>query len=119
MVETYSEANATDTLADRYLGSTGSSNRNFWLGLQTLNDLTTNTLESASGDHVSLYSGFWADGQPNVRAGKCVKTRVNNDAQSWELTTCENLLPFVCSVDACTMGSKLCSNGKCVNEVSL
>lgn len=59
LVETFSESNITETLASDARGGSNPDGA-FWLGLRTLNDLTTNTLESASGEHVSLYSGNYA-----------------------------------------------------------
>ncbi|KAB7498637.1 Fibropellin-1 [Armadillidium nasatum] len=115
-VETFTESNTTDSIASRYIGGGSPSENAFWLGLRTLNDLTTNALESAAGDHLSLYSGFWAQGQPRVKAGRCVKTHTTNIQQGWELDTCETLLPFMCRTNACPKGSKLCSNGNCINE---
>lgn len=54
-----------------------------------------------------------------MQEGECVKAHIASTTQSWELNNCEALLPFVCSVNACSMGSKLCANGNCINEVSL
>lgn len=36
--------------------------------------------------------------------------------QSWELGTCESLLPFMCKATACPANSVHCSNGDCVNQ---
>ncbi|XP_045124302.1 sushi, von Willebrand factor type A, EGF and pentraxin domain-containing protein 1-like isoform X1 [Portunus trituberculatus] len=113
LVESYEQNNFTNTLAKRSLDDAANS---YWLGLVTLNDLSTNTLGSASGKHVSLYSGFWSQGQPQVSGGECVRARLTDQHQSWELSTCENLLPFMCRVQACTSGSVHCSNGRCVNK---
>lgn len=54
LVESYDQNNFTNTLAARELGE---EEQSYWLGLVSLNDLSTNTLGSASGKHVSLYSG--------------------------------------------------------------
>ena len=49
--------------------------------------------------------GFWALRQPNPRSGECVDVKVTDDQhQSWELTTCESLLPFMCRANACPAG---------------
>ncbi|KAK7079934.1 Calcium ion binding, partial [Halocaridina rubra] len=112
LVESYNQNNFTEGLAHKTLDEPTSS---YWLGLMSLNDLSTNTLESAGGKHVSLYSGFWSQGQPQVSGGECVKARIS-DQQSWELNTCESLLPFMCHIQACTKGSLHCSNGKCINK---
>lgn len=88
----------------------------YWLGLASLDDLRTNTLESASGALVSQYSGFWALNQPDPTAGECVAVSSHSAIQSWELGTCESLLPFMCKAPACPSNSISCANGKCVNQ---
>lgn len=50
-VETYDENNVTSSVV------TGRSLKHYWLGLASLDDLRTNTLESASGMLVSQYAG--------------------------------------------------------------
>ncbi|XP_063614589.1 sushi, von Willebrand factor type A, EGF and pentraxin domain-containing protein 1-like isoform X2 [Penaeus indicus] len=112
-VESYEQNNFTEHLAHQTLDHPTNS---YWLGLVSLNDLSTNTLESAGGKHVSLYSGFWAQGQPKVTEGECVRGRLTDTHQSWELSTCETLLPFMCRVEACTQGAVHCSNGRCINK---
>lgn len=56
-VESYAENNLTASIAN----SSGSIERrgldHYWLGLASLDDLRTNTLESAAGTLVSQYSG--------------------------------------------------------------
>lgn len=91
----------------------------YWLGLTTLDDLRTNTLESSSGSLISQYSGFWAINQPNPQAGECVlaNAKLSRD-QTWELTTCENLLPFMCRTNACPQNSFHCANGNCIHQNS-
>ncbi|XP_059477749.1 uncharacterized protein LOC132198041 isoform X1 [Neocloeon triangulifer] len=117
LVESYDENNATASLAARSLGSpSGGSNPKYWLGLTSLDDLRTNTLEAAAGLLVSQYSGFWEQQQPDPKSGVCVDVALTDDAQSWELTTCESLLPFMCRANACPAGSFHCSNGKCINS---
>lgn len=88
----------------------------YWLGLASLDDLRTNTLESTSGGLVSQYSGFWALNQPDPAAGECVAASNVNDMQTWQLETCENLLPFMCERPACPQNSVRCSNGVCINQ---
>lgn len=53
--------------------------------------------------------------QPDTDQGRCVRSVIRDERQEWELTTCEELLPFMCQIQACPVGSKHCSNGKCVN----
>jgi hypothetical protein len=60
--------------------------------------------------------GFWSRHQPDPKAGECVDVAVTEEHQSWELTTCESLLPFMCRAKACPAGSFHCSNGNCINE---
>lgn len=56
-VESYSENNMTATIAN-YSGSVERRGLDhYWLGLASLDDLRTNTLESAAGALVSQYSG--------------------------------------------------------------
>lgn len=66
LVESYSENNFTAGLATKNLGPVAgdrSEKQHYWLGLASLDDLRTNTLESAAGILVSQYSGkrriFW------------------------------------------------------------
>lgn len=48
--------------------------------------------------------GFWASRQPNPQSGECVDVALTDDRQTWELTTCESLLPFMCRSAACPAG---------------
>lgn len=52
VVESYAENNMTAGMVGRNLN-------NFWLGLASLDDLRTNTLESAAGMLVSQYAGTY------------------------------------------------------------
>lgn len=99
VVDSYTENNITSTMIPP-----NPSNSKYWLGLATVDDLRTNTLESAAGTLVSQYAGFWDLSQPNPKAGECVDVHVAGDSQSWELTTCETLLPFMCRTNACPAG---------------
>ncbi|XP_022825719.1 sushi, von Willebrand factor type A, EGF and pentraxin domain-containing protein 1 isoform X1 [Spodoptera litura] len=110
VVDSYSENNMTASMVPA-----SPSNNHYWLGLATVDDLRTNTLESAAGALVSQYAGFWDLRQPNPKEGECVDVHVSSDSQSWELTTCETLLPFMCRATACPAGTFHCSNGKCIN----
>lgn len=57
-VETYMENNMTASLAASSISmERRPANNNYWLGLASLDDLRTNTLESAAGTLVSQYSG--------------------------------------------------------------
>lgn len=114
-VDSYAENNATLAIASNAEASRRTSDK-YWLGLASLDDLRTNTLESASGALVSQYSGFWALNQPDPNAGECVAVSSHSAIQSWELGTCESLLPFMCKAPACPSNSIHCSNGKCVNQ---
>lgn len=62
LVESYDENNATATLAARSIGSpSAGGSPKYWLGLTSLDDLRTNTLEAAAGLLVSQYSGEFND----------------------------------------------------------
>lgn len=99
VVDTYTENNVTASMVPA-----SPTNNHYWLGLATVDDLRTNTLESAAGTLVSQYAGFWDLRQPNPKDGECVDVHVSSDSQSWELTTCETLLPFMCRASACPAG---------------
>ncbi|XP_073992974.1 sushi, von Willebrand factor type A, EGF and pentraxin domain-containing protein uif isoform X1 [Rhodnius prolixus] len=116
LVESYGENNFTANLAWRYLGPGERRIQHYWLGLASLDDLRTNTLESAAGILVSQYAGFWSMDQPDSGYGECVDVTLTDDRQSWELQTCESLLPFLCRASACPAGSFHCSNGECINS---
>jgi len=112
-VDSWEAYNWTTNLARRY----SHGDPNFWLGFNTLDDLRTNTLDSASGTLLSQYAGFWAEGHPNTKLGKCVQVSTGLfKFQSWELTTCESLMPFICRAPSCPKGTYLCSNGRCINS---
>lgn len=53
VVESYSENNMSASMIGRHLD-------HYWLGLASLDDLRTNTLESAAGMLVSQYAGSYA-----------------------------------------------------------
>lgn len=57
LFDTYIKNNYTATLARRSLGPADRNNQKYWLGLASLDDLRTNTLEYAGGVLVSQYSG--------------------------------------------------------------
>lgn len=115
-IESYSENNITHNIIR---SSNKRKPEKYWLGLTALDDLRTNTLESTSGSLISQYSGFWALNQPNPQDGECVSANVElKKEQTWELNTCESLLPFMCRTDACQPNSLHCSNGKCVHQSS-
>ena len=57
LVESYAENNFTAGLASKSLGPSDRHDQHYWLGLATLDDLRTNTLESAAGLLVSQYAG--------------------------------------------------------------
>lgn len=53
----------------------------------------------------NFFLGFWASKQPDPKSGECVDFAISDDQQqSWELTTCESLLPFMCKANACPAG---------------
>lgn len=58
-VETYQENNLTAILASSSVITDRRNSNNYWLGLASLDDLRTNTLESAAGSLVSQYSGAY------------------------------------------------------------
>ncbi|KAG0433549.1 hypothetical protein HPB47_019805, partial [Ixodes persulcatus] len=88
----------------------------YWIGLRSVDDLSTNTLESSSGYFIPKYVGYWALNQPRPKDGQCVQARMTERTQEWHLAPCEALLPFICQVPACPEGSFLCSNGRCLNK---
>lgn len=57
LVESYSENNYTANLALKNLNPVERRDQHYWLGLASLDDLKTNTLESASGLLFSQYAG--------------------------------------------------------------
>lgn len=132
LISDFTQNNFTATLAQASLREASDEIRSFWIGFQSIDQLSTNTIESASGRFVSKYVGFWAFNEPNVDNGQCVKVALagagGNDGQAassnnnnnpqgvWSLTECEDLLPFVCQKQTCPAGSYHCSNGKCINN---
>lgn len=56
-VESYGENNLTASIATASLPMERRGANHYWLGLASLDDLKTNTLESAAGTLVSQYSG--------------------------------------------------------------
>ncbi|RWS09468.1 uncharacterized protein B4U79_12754 [Dinothrombium tinctorium] len=123
LVSNFNENNHTSTLAFHHLRE--APLKSYWIGYHSIDKLATNTLESASGKFVSKYIGFWATDDPNNAHGECVLANLNSypylsseneiPQQIWQLTSCEDLLPFICQREACSHGSFHCSNGKCVN----
>lgn len=51
-----------------------------------------------------FFLGFWSLSQPDPSSGECVDVTVTDEQQSWELQTCESLLPFLCRANACPTG---------------
>lgn len=65
VVESYSENNMSASMIGRHLD-------HYWLGLASLDDLRTNTLESAAGMLVSQYAGSY----PQFRFIRCADERI-------------------------------------------
>lgn len=78
-----------------------------YLGLTSVDGLSTNTLESSSGTFISKYTGFWDHDQPQPQKGECVRAKIKGESQVWELAPCETLLPFICHIKACHRGMKM------------
>uniref|UniRef100_A0A1A9UCN5 Uncharacterized protein n=1 Tax=Glossina austeni TaxID=7395 RepID=A0A1A9UCN5_GLOAU len=114
-IDSFSENNNTLSIARSNDPNHRASDK-YWLGLASLDDLRTNTLESASGALISQYSGFWSLHQPDPASGECVAASFLSNSQSWDLGTCESLLPFMCRAPACPQNSIHCANSKCVNQ---
>lgn len=114
-IDSFAENNETLSIARASDPNQRASDK-YWLGLASLDDLRTNTLESASGALISQYSGYWSLNQPNADSGECVAAGFAGKSQSWDLGTCESLLPFMCRAQACPQGALHCANGKCINQ---
>ncbi|XP_041364081.1 cubilin-like [Gigantopelta aegis] len=58
--------------------------------------------------------GIWGNNQPpeGTQDGACVSVGENG---LWKVTSCKELLPFVCKKPACINGTSDCGNGKCIN----
>ncbi|XP_041364084.1 cubilin-like [Gigantopelta aegis] len=58
--------------------------------------------------------GIWGNNQPpeGTQDGACVSVGENG---LWKITSCKELLPFVCKKPACINGTSDCGNGKCIN----
>jgi hypothetical protein len=59
LVESFAENNYTAGLVTRSAGPADRNGQRYWLGLASLDDLRTNTLESAAGLLVSQYAGTY------------------------------------------------------------
>ena len=59
LVESFAENNYTAGLVTRSAGPADRNGQHYWLGLASLDDLRTNTLESAAGLLVSQYAGIY------------------------------------------------------------
>ena len=57
VVESYQQNNISERLAQEGLNAVTHPDAAFWLGLMSLDDLSTNTLEAASGSLVPQYAG--------------------------------------------------------------
>ncbi|XP_028967225.1 uncharacterized protein LOC108863645 [Galendromus occidentalis] len=114
LVLNYHQNNFTRALATE--GLKDQPQNAYWLGLKSVKDLATNTLESSSGYFIPKYVGHWSLDQPQPEKGQCVHAQVGERTQEWGLTSCETMLPFVCQVPACPTGTFLCASGKCLNK---
>jgi len=78
-VESFRQNNFTADLASDFISADSSSDDGaYWLGLQAYNDLQTNTLQADEGKQISQYYGHWAEEHPDVLAGKCVRSVLND-----------------------------------------
>ena len=57
-----------------------SEERSYWIGYKTIDQLETNTLESAANTFVSKYVGFWDLDEPRVFAGECVRATIRRES---------------------------------------
>lgn len=57
LIESYAENNYTASFVTKNLGPAERRGQQYWLGLNAVDDLRTNTLESAGGALVSQYAG--------------------------------------------------------------
>uniref|UniRef100_A0A0N4ZHL5 Fibropellin-1 n=1 Tax=Parastrongyloides trichosuri TaxID=131310 RepID=A0A0N4ZHL5_PARTI len=88
---------------------------NYWIGL--IKDDTEEEDISfiwSNGINANVYAGFWDINQPNYNDGSCVRYEKNSN--SWSLSTCNELLSFVCQINACPEGSFFCQNGVCIPD---
>ncbi|GIZ04108.1 putative fibrillin [Caerostris extrusa] len=99
LIGDYSQNNFTSKVAIKSLRDSGEIS--YWIGLTSVDGLSTNTLESSSGSFVSKYVGFWDHDQPQPHKGECVRAKIKGESQVWELAPCETLLPFICHLKAC------------------
>ncbi|UYV83192.1 clec-78 [Cordylochernes scorpioides] len=114
LLQDFPQNNFSASLAGSVLRNTG--HNSYWLGLQSVEGLSTNTLESAGGRFVSKYVGLWARNEPDPAVGQCVRAELRGTGHEWHMAPCEALLSFMCQVEACPQGSFHCSNGRCINK---
>ncbi|XP_013781236.1 uncharacterized protein LOC106465521 [Limulus polyphemus] len=114
LITEYGQNNFSSSLAASGLRNMGQVA--YWIGLKTVDDLSTNTLESAGSDFLPKYVGFWSWNQPRPQEGQCVLAHLIENTQSWQLAPCEALLPFMCQVKSCPKESFACSNGQCISS---
>lgn len=114
LVLNYHQNNFTRALATE--GLKDQPQNAYWLGLKSVKDLATNTLESSSGYFIPKYVGHWSLDQPQPEKGQCVHAQVGERTQEWGLTSCETMLPFVCQVPACPSGKFSISSSNSLNS---
>ncbi|XP_055948273.1 uncharacterized protein LOC129981454 isoform X2 [Argiope bruennichi] len=114
LIGDYSQNNFTSKVALKSLRDSGEIS--YWIGLTSVDGLSTNTLESSSGSFISKYVGFWDHDQPQPHKGECVRAKIKGESQVWELAPCETLLPFICHLKACHRDSFHCNNGQCISR---
>ena len=61
---------------DSSLYSASPDRNKYWIGFHSIDNLSTNTLESSNGKFVSKYIGFWGQKQPDTSSGQCVRAAV-------------------------------------------
>uniref|UniRef100_A0AC35U7X4 Sushi, von Willebrand factor type A, EGF and pentraxin domain-containing protein 1 n=1 Tax=Rhabditophanes sp. KR3021 TaxID=114890 RepID=A0AC35U7X4_9BILA len=88
----------------------------YWIGLVTHKNPQDNEYDFvwSDGEEANIYAGYWDFKQPDHRKGSC--TILDKLTGAWSLTTCNELLSYICQIDACPKGLFFCQNGGCISE---
>uniref|UniRef100_A0AAF5DN89 Sushi, von Willebrand factor type A, EGF and pentraxin domain-containing protein 1 n=1 Tax=Strongyloides stercoralis TaxID=6248 RepID=A0AAF5DN89_STRER len=108
--------NENDFIGSILSNNTNNNNNNkYWLGLTKDDSIEDDvTFTWSNGINANIYAGFWDIKQPNYHDGSCVF--YNKKSNSWFLGPCNELLPFICQIDACPQNTFFCQTGQCISE---
>lgn len=89
----------------------------YWIGFNQLNNRNSSDQAHWShGEETNIKKGFWDNYNPDMKIGKCSYQIQSNERFKWALGNCNEKKTFVCEKTACTVGTFMCENSRCIGQ---